>query len=153
MTVVATAPVSVALQTCPQEVPSLPAWFAEVTLLAHHLTQRGILDALCEQVHLARGRAGHYEVIDFLAVLFGYAISGEPTLEAFFERLEPFASPYMALFGREQLPHRSTLSRFLADMDKPCVQALRTLFEHECFPTGSPRNRSAACLIEGGSVW
>ena len=92
MTVVATAPASVALQTCPQEVPSLPAWFAEVTLLAHHLTQRGILDALCEQVHLARGRAGHYEVIDFLAVLFGYAISGEPTLEAFFERLAPFAS-------------------------------------------------------------
>ena len=58
MTVVATAPASVALQTCPQDVPSLPAWFAEVTLLAHHLTQRGILDALCEQVHLARGRAG-----------------------------------------------------------------------------------------------
>ena len=62
MTVVATAPASVAIQTCPQEVPSLPAWFAEVTLLAHHLTQRGILDAVCEQVHLARGRAGHYEV-------------------------------------------------------------------------------------------
>ena len=134
MTVVATAFVDI--QTCPQDVPSLPAWFAEVTLLAQHLIRRGILDAVCEQVHLARGRAGHYEVIDFVAVLFGYAISGEPTLAAFFERLAPFASPFMALFGREQLPHRSTLSRFLADMDEPCVKALRTLFEQDCFHHG-----------------
>ena len=64
MSVVATAPV--AIQTCPQDVPSLPAWFAEVTLLAHHLRRQGILDALCDQVHLARGRMGQYEVIDFL---------------------------------------------------------------------------------------
>ena len=46
----------------------------------------------------------HYEVIDFLAVLFGYAISGERTLEAFYERLQPFAVPFMALFERDQLP-------------------------------------------------
>ena len=150
MTTVATAPASVALQTCPQDVPSLPAWFAEVTLLAHHLTQRGILDAVCEQVHLARGRAGHYEVIDFLAVLFGYAVSSEPTLATFFERLMPFASPFMALFGREQLPHRSTLSRFLADMDQPCVQALRTLFEHECFSHGFSQEQIGGLSDRGG---
>jgi hypothetical protein len=134
MTVVATALVDI--QTCPQDVPSLPAWFAEVTLCARHLAHRGILDALCEQVHLARGRAGHYEVIDFVAVLFGYAISGEPTLEAFFERLTPFASPFMALFGREQLPHRATLSRFLADVDEPCLQSLRSLFEQDYLQHG-----------------
>src|SRR6266699_3986198 len=134
MSVVATA--SIEIQTCPQDVPSLPAWFAEVTLVARHLAQRGILDALCDQVHLARGRAGEYEVIDFLAVLFGYAISGERTLEAFFERLAPFARPFMALFGREQLPHRATLSRFLAAMDTSCLKALRALFEHDCFPHG-----------------
>ena len=150
MTVVATAPASVALQTYPQDVPTLPAWFAEVTLLAHHLIQRGILDAVCEQVHLAGGRAGHYEVIDFLAVLFGYAISGEPTLATFFERLAPFASPVMALFGREQLPHRSTLSRFLADMEKPCVQALRTLFEHECFQHGFSQEQIGGLSDRGG---
>ena len=150
MTTVATAPASVALQTCPQDVPSLPAWFAEVTLLAHHLTQRGILDAVCEQVHLARGRAGQYEVIDFLAVLFGYAVSSEPTLATFFERLAPFADPFMALFGREQLPHRSTLSRFLADMDKPCVRALRTLFEHECFSHGFSQEQVGGVSDRGG---
>ena len=150
MTVVATAPACIALQTCPRDVPSLPAWFAEITLLAHHLTQRGILDAMCEQVHLARGRIGHYEVIDFLAVLFGYAVSGEQTLATFFERLAPFADPFMARFGREQLPHRSTLSRFLADMEKPCVRALRTLFEHECFQHGFSQEQVGGLSDRGG---
>ena len=126
MTVVATALVDI--QTSPQEVPSLPAWFAEVTLLARHLAQRGILDAVCEQVHLARGRAGHYEVIDFLAVLFGYAISGERTLEEFYEQLLPLAQPFMALFDRERLPSRSALSRFLASLTWEATEALRTLF-------------------------
>ena len=79
---------------------------------------------------------GRYEVIDFLAVLFGYAISGERTLAAFYERLAPFAGPFMALFGREQLPHRSTLSRFLAAVDQSCLKALRMLFEQDCFPHG-----------------
>src|SRR5262245_27673840 len=134
MSVVATA--AVEIQTCPQDVPSLPAWFAEATLLAHHLTCRGILDEIGDQVHLTGGRMGRYEVIDFLAVLFGYAISGEPTLAAFYERLAPFAGPFMALFGREQLPHRSTLSRFLAAMDTSCLGALRALFEQDCFQHG-----------------
>ena len=53
-------------------------------------------------------------VIDFVAVLFGYAISGERTLQAFYERLAPFAQPFMALFGRDRLPARSTFSRFLS---------------------------------------
>ncbi len=76
-----------------------------------------------------RGRRfGHYEMIDFLAVLFGYAISGERTLEEFYERLQPFAIPFMALFERDRLPSRSTLSRFLAALTKEPVEALRTLF-------------------------
>jgi hypothetical protein len=85
----------------------------------------------CSALRLARGRAGHYDVIDFVAVLLGYALSGEPTLEAFFDRLHPFAGPFMALFGRDQLPHRSTLSRFLADVDAPCLDALRQQFNHD----------------------
>ena len=46
-----------------------------------------------------------------MAVLLSYAISGERTLEAFYESVHPFVAPFMALFGRERLPHRSTLSR------------------------------------------
>jgi hypothetical protein len=66
-------------------------------------------------------------VLDFLAVLFGYAVSSERTLEAFYERLLPWATPFMALFGRNRLPARSTLSRFLAALTPEPVEALRTL--------------------------
>jgi hypothetical protein len=68
------------------------------------------------------------QLIDFLAVLFGYAISGERTLEGFYQRLLPWANTFMALFGRDRLPARSTLSRFLASLDQAVVEALRTLF-------------------------
>src|SRR5687767_10677865 len=107
---------AVEIHTSPQDVPSIPPWFAEVVVLARHFTQRGLLDAICQRVPLARGRAGRYDVLDFVALLLGYAASAEPTLETFFERLTPFARPFMALFGRDQVPHRSTLSRFLADI-------------------------------------
>jgi len=68
------------------------------------------------------------QLIDFLAVLFGYAISGERTLETFYERLLPLAQPFMALFDRERLPSRSALSRFLASLTPAATEALRTLF-------------------------
>jgi hypothetical protein len=74
------------------------------------------------------GCSRHYEVIDFVAVLVGYASSGERTLETFYKRVQPFANAFMALFGREHLPARSTLSRFLAALDQPPVEALRALF-------------------------
>jgi hypothetical protein len=96
--------------------------------MAHHLQRQGVLAAIEEQVRFARRRFGRYEVIDFLAVLFGYAISGERTLEAFYERLQPWANAFMALFGRDRLPARATLSRFLAALDQPAVESLRTLF-------------------------
>ncbi|SRR5579883_55787 len=125
------SPTPVEIQACARDVPSIPPWFAELILLARHFTQRGVLEALSQQVKLARGRAGRYDVIDFVVVLLGYALSGEPTLEAFFARVAPFAQPFMALFGRVRLPHRSTLSRFLADIDGPCLDALRQQFAHD----------------------
>jgi hypothetical protein len=59
-----------------------------------------VLLTIEKRVRFARRRFGHYEVIDFVAVLPGYAISGERTLEAFYERVHPYASPFMTLFGR-----------------------------------------------------
>jgi hypothetical protein len=79
-------------------------------------------------VRFARRRFGHYDLIDFVVVLLGYAVSSERTLEAFYERLQPFAAPFMALFGRERLPHRSTLSRFLTALNQATVEALRAVF-------------------------
>src|SRR5690348_85522 len=124
------------VQTSPVDRPSVPAWFAEVVIVAHHLATTGLLEAFAQQVRLVRGRFGSYEPIDFLALLIGYAISGERTLADFFERLAPFQTAFMALFGRRDLPHRSSLSRFLADVDRPCLEAFRTLFEQQTFAEG-----------------
>ncbi len=121
-------PSSVSIQTSTEPIPSVPAWFGEVALLAHTFTRLGLLAEISERVRFARKRFGTFEVIDFVVVLMGYAISGEPTLAAYYERLQPFATPFMALFGRKQLPHRSTLSRFLAALDQASVEALRSVF-------------------------
>jgi hypothetical protein len=119
---------AVIIQTSSRSAPAPPAWFGEVALIVEHLRKQGVLTAICERVRFARRRFGHYEVIDFVAVLFGYAISGERTLEAFYERLTPWAETYMALFGRDRLPARSTLSRFLASLTWAATEALRQLF-------------------------
>jgi hypothetical protein len=122
---------SVTIQTSAQSVPSTPGWMSEMTLIAHHLLRQGVLASIEEQVRFARRRFGRYELIDFVAVLFGYAVSSERTLQAFYERLQPWASAFMALFGRDRLPARSTLSRFLASLDQAAIEALRTLFLHD----------------------
>ena len=119
---------SVQIQIASEDVPSVPCWFGEVAIIAQLFTTSGLLQTIERQVRFARPRFGTYEVIDFVAVLIGYVVSAEPTLLAFYERLTPFASPFMALFGRKTLPHRSTLSRFLAALDQPTVEALRALF-------------------------
>lgn len=103
----------------------------EVAAFAHVLTHTGMLKTIQEQVRFARARFGQYDLIDFVAVLIGYVLSGEPTLLAFYERLTPWADAFMAFFGRDCLPHRSTLSRFLAALDQDTVEALRTRFQED----------------------
>ncbi len=95
------------------------------------LASTGILRSIQERVRFARARFGLYDTVDFVVVLIGYALSGEPTLKAFYERLLPFADTFMALFGRHHLPSRSALSRFLAALDQVTVEALRTLFQND----------------------
>ena len=109
---------------------------------------------------MPRRRFGHYEVIDFLAVLFGYVISGERTLEAFYTRLQPFAGPFMALFDRDRLPARSTLSRFLAALTEAPVEALRTLFLDDLLsrplstdPNNSHKKQTGGLLDRAGNAW
>ncbi len=116
------------IQVDPTDSPSTPFWFGEVAVVAHALQRYGVLGAIQERVRFVRARMGKYELIDFAAMLIGYAVSGEPTLRAFCERVQPFASAFMALFGRADLPTPPTLSRYLAVLDQPCVEALRTLF-------------------------
>jgi len=117
-------------------VSRFPRGSRDQVILAQHLAMHEHLEAFAHQIRLVRGRFGSYEPIDFLALLLGYAISGERTLSDFFERLQPFGTAFVALFGRKDLPHRSSLSRFLADVDRPCLQSFRTIFEQYAFADG-----------------
>jgi hypothetical protein len=60
--------------------------------------------------------------------------------------LQPFAPAFMALFGRSHLPHRATLSRFLAALDEPFVEALRVVFLHDALARLGPE-------VEVGGLW
>ncbi len=141
-------PSSVSIQTDASPIPSVPAWFGEVALVAHILTRQGLLSEISERVRFSRKRFGTYEVIDFLVVLMGYARSCEPTRASYYERLLPFATPFMALFGRTQLPHRSTLSRFLAALDQASVEALRSVFAARTrWPAQDPPKAWGVCGI------
>jgi hypothetical protein len=122
---------AVSIQTSPELVPSTPSWMGEVAVVAHYLGRIGVLEKIALEIHFARRRFGTYEVIDFVAVLIGYALSGESTLKEFYERLTPFATTFMRLFGREALPSRSALSRLLASVNQSLVEAVRTLFQKD----------------------
>jgi hypothetical protein len=129
------------IQASLTSVPSTPSWFGEVAVVAHAFKQFGLSKAIEERVRFVRARMGKYEMIDFVAMLIGYAVSGERTLGAFSQRVRPFAEAFMALFGRSELPDPATLSRYLAVLDQPCVEALRTLFLEDLlarFPFGTP---------------
>src|SRR6266480_1734033 len=125
--------------------------FEEVALIIPYLRKQGVLSAISSHVRLARRRFGHYEVIDFLAVLFGYAISGERTLEEFYEQLLPLAQPFMALFDRERLPSRSALSRFLTSLTWEATEALRTLFLADLLARPLDTERHTGQLVDRAS--
>jgi hypothetical protein len=148
---------SVNIQTTSESNPSTPSWFGEVVLLISYLRKHGILTKISEEVRFARRRFGHYEVIDFLAVLFGYAISGERTLEEFYEHLQPFAVPFMALFERDQFPSRSALSRFLAALTEAPVETLRTLFLDDLLSrplsNDSHEKQTGGLVDRAGNLW
>src|SRR5947209_3248278 len=146
-------PPSVNVQISTEPIPSVPAWFGEIALVAHTMTRLGLLAKISERVRLARKRFGTYEVIDFVVVLIGYALSGEPTLAAYYERLSPFATPFMALFGRSQLPHRSSLSRFLSALDEPCVEALRRVFLEDALARPGPDEGVGGMFDRQGNRW
>src|SRR6266704_6377550 len=139
---------SVKVQIDPSSVPTTPSWLGQVAIVAHVLTQFGMLDAIQQRVQFARARFGHYDTIDFLIILIGYAVSGERTLEAFYERLRPFASAFMALFGRDRLPARSTLSRFLAALTEAPVEALRALFLDDLLARPLTHDKQTGGLVD-----
>jgi hypothetical protein len=153
-TMISIADGSLHIQTASEAQFATPSWLGEVALVASHLQKQGILNKICERVRFARRRFGRYDVLDFLAVLFGYAISGERTLEAFYESVQPFAVSFMALFGRANLPAASTLSRFLAALPAEPVEALRTLFLEDLLARRlSPEEHATGLWDRQGNRW
>ena len=145
---------SVTIQTSAEPIAAVPPWFGEVAVTAHYLRHVGVLATIEERVRFARSRFGHYDLIDFAVVLLGYVISGERTLEAFYESVQPFAVLFMALFGRERLPHRSTLSRFLAALNQAAVEALRTVFlEDLCARPLEKEEKTGGLWDRQGTQW
>jgi hypothetical protein len=145
---------SVHIQTSSDSQCATPSWLGEVALVASHFRKQGILNKIGERVRFARRRFGRYDVLDFLAVLLGYALSGERTLEAFYEAVQPFASVFMALFGRTRLPAASTLSRFLAALPAEPVEALRMLFQEDLLARRLSTEESSAGLWDRqGNRW
>src|SRR5215813_7216394 len=85
------ADASIQIQTSSESQLATPSWLGEVAVVASHLRKQDLLTRICERVRFARRRFGRYDAIDFLAVLFSYAISGERTLQDFYEAVRPFA--------------------------------------------------------------
>ncbi|EFH82681.1 hypothetical protein [Ktedonobacter racemifer] len=145
---------SVKIQTTSEPNFSTPSWFGEVVVISRYLRQHEVLSKINEQVRFTRKRFGRYEVIDFLAVLFGYAISGERALEEFYESLQPFAIPFMTLFERDRLPSRSALSRFLAALTEAPVEALRALFLADLLARPlTPGKQTGGLVDRAGKTW
>ena len=119
------------------------------------LVQQRVLEAINERVRGCHGGASdETRVIDFLVVLFGYEILGERTLEAFYQRLQPFADPFMALFGRDRQPVRSTLSRFLAALTSEPVDTLRSLFLDDLLSRPLSKEKQTGGLADrAGNTW
>jgi hypothetical protein len=146
---------SVIIQTSSQSMLSTPSWFGEATLIVEYLRKQGVLSAINERVRGCRGGAsGAMRSSTFLPSSQGYAISGERTLEAFYEELQPFAPTFMALFDRDQLPARSTLSRFLTALTQEPVEALRALFLDDLESRPLLKERQTGGLKDrGGGAW
>jgi hypothetical protein len=145
---------TVIIQATSHSVAATPVWFGEVVIIAQYLRGTGTLAKITERVRFARRRFGQYEVIDFLAVLIGYAVSGERTLKGFYEQVYPFATAFMALFGRDRLPARSTLSRFLAALTAEPVEVLRTLFLEDLLEQRSDFEQQLCGLTDRtGKLW
>src|SRR5438874_8329941 len=140
---------SVKVQIAPSSVPATPSWFGEVAVLAHVLTQFGVLDAIQQRARFARARFGLYDTIDFVVVLIGYAVSGEPTLKAFYERLGlllPRSWLSLAATPFPVIPPSAVFSRLLiSQVSKPSGFSFKRIWWHD--------PRSVLHQVGCGIVW
>ena len=73
---------------------------------------------------------------------------------AYYERLLPFAGAFMALFGRNRLPARSTLSRYLSALDQATVEAAHDALSRGSGGAKGLHFRRLACgIVWASSLW
>lgn len=144
---------SLSVQTTDQENTLPPPWLAEALLMAQLWRTSGLVEHLQQQVRPERGRMGSYLVCDFVLVLLAYALSGEPTLQTFFAHLQPVAAVLMAAWNRKQAPHRSTLSRFLSELEPKTVEQLRSLFLSDLSAQGFAAKKCGGLFDRDGRRW
>jgi len=116
------------LSTTSASKPTAPPWLTQAIVLMQAWWSGWLLLPLVECVRVVRGRVGTFEVMDFVLVLLAYASSEAPTLKAFYAQAEPSAEVLMSAWGRNAMPSRSALSRFLGCVSAPAVEALRDFF-------------------------
>src|SRR5947209_12441982 len=143
------------VQTTSENRPSVPAWFAEVVIMGRHLARKGLLEAFAQQVRLGRGRFGSYEPIDFLALLIGYAISGERRLPDFFERVEPFEAAKMrALWTPLSSSSRYVESRaFPMSIVRVWKPSARSSNSRRSRKAGQRKPLAASSIDRGAALW
>lgn len=141
------------IQLSPEVKAAVPPWFEEVLVIATFLKEQHRFASVSDHVRFARARMGRYDLIDFVVVLLGYALSGERSIHDFYQRLAAHGELYMHLFERDHLPHRSTLSRFLAALTPTCVEQLRQELLGELATQLWPQTDEAGWWDRTGRQW
>lgn len=116
------------LHTSSRSEQTAPTWLTQVLVLLRALWARWLPLPLVERLRVERGRAGQFEPIDFVLVLFVYAMSGATTLKDLYKQAKPVTAVLTGAWLRHALPSRSALSRFLGDVSSANVEEVRTLF-------------------------
>src|SRR4051812_33530230 len=88
------------IETTSEAAPTPPPWFAVALVVLRTVRASALWPALCEQMRVARGRAGPYIAVDFLLLLLTFAVSDAPHVKALFALLPPIAAVLPAVWDR-----------------------------------------------------
>jgi hypothetical protein len=116
------------LHTSSASQSTAPPWSADAIIMLRDCWARWLLMPLVEHVRVRRGRAGTFEVLDFVLILLVYATSGARTLKDFYQQAKPVLGTLAAAWQRRTCPSPSALSRFLKDVSSESVESMRPLF-------------------------
>jgi len=123
-----------------------PGWFQEAVMVLTLLARRGLPEVLAKHVRVERGKTPKYTTPDFILLIFAYAVShhlnynsfdhaaGLPVLPSRTptdgdEEAVRVAHALMATWKRNEVPHRSAVSRWLAAVASEDLKHFRALSE------------------------